>query len=225
MSNLKALPGGERPRERMMANGPEGLSDAELIAVLLGSGNRQQSVFDMAGNLLEMYGGIHGIGRASGAALAKLEGLGHARACAIGAAFELGRRATGHRPRLGQRLGQASDVWTHLRARLCHKPVEEFWALGLDVRHRVRFESCLARGCLTGVEVHPRDIFRVLIQQGVAAVIFCHNHPSGDPCPSREDIDLTHRLREVGQLCGISVLDHVVVAQEGYVSIAERGWE
>jgi len=224
MPNLKAFPSSDRPRERMMAHGPAGLSDSELIAVLLGSGNRTQNVVDMAGNLLETYGGLNGLGRAAGTALAGFDGVGPARACALGAAFELGRRATGHRPRLGQRLGQASDVWTHLRARLCDKPIEEFWALGLDVRHRVRFESCLARGCLTGVEVHPRDVFRVLIEQGVAAVIFCHNHPSGEPTPSREDLDLTQRLREVGQLCGISVLDHVVVAQDGFVSIAERGW-
>lgn len=224
MPNPKALPIGDRPRERMMTHGPERLSDSELIAVLLGSGNRTQNVSDMAGDLLETYGGLHGLGRATRAKHAVLDGVGPARACALGAAFEIGRRVTGHRPRLGQRLGQASDVWTHLRARLCDKPIEEFWALGLDVRHRVRFESCLARGCLTGVEVHPRDVFRVLIEQGVAAVIFCHNHPSGEPTPSREDLELTHRLREVGQLCGIAVLDHVVVAQDGFVSIAERGW-
>jgi DNA repair protein RadC len=88
----------------------------------------------------------------------------------------------------------------------------------------VQNESCLARGSLTGVEVHPRDVFCPLIRTSAAAVIFCHNHPSGDPTPSRQDIALTMRLREVGELCGISVLDHVVVGWEGYTSLADRGW-
>src|SRR4029450_7894801 len=99
--------------------------------------------------------------------------------------------------------------------RLSLSPVEEFWALALDVRHRLQFELCVARGSLTGVEVHPREVFRPLIRSSAAAVIFCHNHPSGDPTPSRQDIELTSRLREVGELCGIAVLDHVVWAAGG----------
>jgi len=111
-----------------------------------------------------------------------------------------------------------------LRARLATSAVEEFWALALDVRHRIQSERCLARGSLTGVEVHPRDVFRPLIRSAAAAVIFCHNHPSGDPTPSRQDLELTARLREVGDLCGISVLDHIVVGWEGFSSLAERNW-
>jgi DNA repair protein RadC len=111
-----------------------------------------------------------------------------------------------------------------MRARLAGAPVEEFWVLGLDVRHRVVVDQLAARGSLSGVEVHPRDVFRALIKAGVAAVIFCHNHPSGDPTPSRQDIELTARLREVGDTCGITVLDHVVVAAGGYYSLAERAW-
>lgn len=130
----------------------------------------------------------------------------------------------GARPQVGQRLGGGSDVWLHMRARLAGVPVEELWILAVDVRHRVIADEMLARGMLTGVEVHPRDVFRRLIALGAAAVIFCHNHPSGDPSPSRSDIELTARLRETGDLCGIPVLDHVVVGSEGYVSIAERNW-
>jgi DNA repair protein RadC len=95
--------------------------------------------------------------------------------------------------------------------------------LALDVRHRLLFETCVARGSLTGVEVHPRDVFRTLIRGAAASVIFCHNHPSGDPAPSHQDLELTKRLREVGELCGIVVLDHVVVASDGFVSIASQG--
>jgi DNA repair protein RadC len=96
--------------------------------------------------------------------------------------------------------------------------------VALDVRHRVQGELCVARGSLTGVEVHPRDVFRPLIRSAAAAVIFCHNHPSGDPTPSRQDVELTARLRDVGELCGIPVVDHVVVGWEGYASLAERNW-
>ena len=111
-----------------------------------------------------------------------------------------------------------------MKARLAGIPVEEFWLIAVDVRHRVIADEMCARGTLTSVDVHPRDVFRRLISIGAGAVIFCHNHPSGDPTPSRADIELTDRLREVGDLCGISVLDHVVVATAGYVSLSERGW-
>jgi DNA repair protein RadC len=151
-------------------------------------------------------------------------GIGAVRATLVLAALELGRRATAGRPIRGQRLAGASEVWTYFRGRLAPLSVEEFWAIGLDVRHRVQSETCLARGSLTGVEIHPRDVFRPLIRQGIAAVIFCHNHPSGDPAPSRADIELTSRLRDVGELVGIPVLDHVVVGWEGFVSLAERNW-
>jgi DNA repair protein RadC len=145
-------------------------------------------------------------------------GVGPVRAAIVRAALELGRRAVAARPR----LAGASDVWTYFCARLSHLRIEEFWAVALDVRHRVEGELCLARGSLTGVEVHPRDIFRPFIRVAAAAVIFCHNHPSG--APSRQDLELTTRLREVGELVGIPVLDHVVVGWDGYASLAERNW-
>lgn len=141
------------------------------------------------------------------------------------AAFDLGQRAVGAAPVVGRLLSNAADVAAHLRARLLAKPTEEFWAIALNVRHRVLFDERLAAGSLTGVEVHPRDVFRPLIEASAAAVIFCHNHPSGDPAPSRMDVELTARLREVGELCGILVLDHVIVASGGHVSLAERGWK
>jgi DNA repair protein RadC len=174
--------------------------------------------------LLAHAGDLRGLAESVEAELCALPGVGHARAAAIQAAIELGRRVTGSRPERGRFLGNAADVWTHYRARLGASSVEEFWMLALDVRHRVLLESCVARGSLTGVEVHPRDVFRTLIRSAAASVIFCHNHPSGDPTPSRQDLELTTRLRQVGELCGIAVLDHVVVASDGFVSLASRGW-
>jgi DNA repair protein RadC len=224
VSTIAALEPDARPRERLTAHGAEQLTDAELVAILLGSGKRGASALEVAAALLRGLGGPAGLLRATPNELAAYAGIGPVRATVVLAALELGRRAVASRPARGQRLAAASEVWTYFRSRLAPLPVEEFWALALDVRHRVQSEHCLARGSLTGVEIHPRDVFRPLIRQACAAVIFCHNHPSGDPTPSRADVELTGRLREVGELCGIPVLDHVVVGWEGYASLAERNW-
>jgi DNA repair protein RadC len=221
---ISALEPDARPRERFAARGPAELTDSELVALLLGAGTRGAGALDVAAGLLRRCGGLAGLAQASPRELRAQPGVGPARAMIVQAALELGRRAVAARPARGQRLAGASDVWTYFRARLSPLRVEEFWAVALDVRHRVQTEVCLARGSLTGVEVHPRDVFRPLIRNAAAAVIFCHNHPSGDPTPSRQDVELTTRLREVGELCGIPVLDHVVVAWDGYTSLAERNW-
>jgi DNA repair protein RadC len=224
MTALLSLIPDERPRERLVAHGAASLSDAELVALLFGSGRPGQNAVELAGALLGRLGGLPGLARADEHELRDQPGVGRARAAVLQAALELGRRAVGARPERGRRLAAASDVWAHYRARLALVPVEEFWVLGLDVRHRLAFEACVARGSLTGVEVHPREVYRPLIRASAASAIFCHNHPSGDPSPSRQDIELTARLREVGELCGITVLDHVIVGAEGYTSLAERGW-
>jgi DNA repair protein RadC len=224
MPVISALEPDARPRERFTARGADQLTDSELLAILLGAGTRGNGALDVANELLRRCGGLAGVAQAGTRELCDQRGVGPARAMVVQAALELGRRAVAARPERGQRLAGASDVWTYFRARLAPLRVEEFWAVALDVRHRVQTEVCLARGSLTGVEVHPRDVFRPLIRNAAAAVIFCHNHPSGDPTPSRQDIELTTRLREVGELCGIPVLDHVVVAFDGYASIAERNW-
>jgi DNA repair protein RadC len=224
MTPMAALEPGARPRERLLARGAEHLTDGELLALVLGSGIRGASALDVAAAVLRGSGGVASLLRATSQELAAFAGIGPVRATQVLAALELGRRAVAGRPERGQRVAGASEVWTYFRSRLAPLSVEEFWALGLDVRHRVQSEHCLARGSLTGVEIHPRDVFRPLIRQATAAVIFCHNHPSGDPAPSRADVELTARLRAVGDLCGIPVLDHVVVGWEGYASLAERNW-
>jgi DNA repair protein RadC len=224
MTLMAALEPDARPRERLAAVGAEQLTDAELLGIVLGSGTRGAGATDVASQLLHACGGLAGLALAGERELRGQSGVGPVRAALVRAALELGRRAVAARPPRGQRLAGASDVWTYFRARLSPLRIEEFWAVSLDVRHRVEGEVCLARGSLTGVEVHPRDVFRPLIRAAAAAVIFCHNHPSGDPTPSRQDLDLTARLREVGSLCGIPVVDHVIVGWEGYASLAERNW-
>jgi DNA repair protein RadC len=224
------------PRARLEIHGVTSMTDAELLSLVLGARTSSgpaigsgsppavgPTVIDLARGLLITHGGLAGLARASLHELRGNPGIGAVRASAVQAAFELGRRSVGERPAHGRRIASADDIWSHLRARLALLAIEEFWALALDVRHRVLWESCLARGSLTAVEVHPRDVFRPLIRGGAAAAIFCHNHPSGDPSPSRQDLELTRRLRDVGELCGIQVLDHVVVGSEGFVSLAQDG--
>jgi DNA repair protein RadC len=203
----------------------EHLPDPELLALVLGAGTLTAPARALARALLAHFGDLAELGRALPCELDRVASKATPTiTTALLASLELGRRSVGRRPRPGQRLATAGEVYAHYRARLCATPVEEFWVLALDVRHRLIFEACIARGSLTGVEVHPREVFRPLIRGGAAATIVCHNHPSGDPTPSRQDLDLTARLKEVGALCGIAVLDHLVVGAEGYVSLAERGW-
>ena len=222
MPAILALAPEDRPRERLLSRGPGSLSDAEILAILLGSGRQGQNVVEVAHELLARVGDLRSLAESAEAELCALPGVGPARAAAIQAALELGRRVIGSRPERGRFLANSADVWTHYRARLGTSPVEEFWMLALDVRHRLLFESCVARGSLTGVEVHPRDVFRTLIRGGAASVIFCHNHPSGDPTPSEEDLAITRRLHEAGRLLGIELVDHVVVARDAYASFRER---
>ena len=183
MTLIAAMEPDARPRERLAARGAEQLTDGELLAVVLGTGRRGASALEVAAAVLRGVEGPAGLLRASPVELAGFAGIGPVRATLIAAALELGRRAVAGRPSRGQRVAGASEVWTYLRSRLAPLSVEEFWALGLDVRHRVQSEHCLARGSLTGVEIHPRDVFRPLIRQATAAVIFCHNHPVGRSGP------------------------------------------
>jgi DNA repair protein RadC len=159
--------------------------------------------------LLAAYCSIREIALAPDAELLAA-GVTPSRIRAFRAALDLGARALAA-PLVGQEMPGPHAIAAYFSPKLALAPVEEFWAVGLDVRHRVTYEAMLARGSMTGVDVHPRDVFRALIRAGAVAVIFCHNHPSGDAAPSRQDVELTHRLRNVGELVGIAVLDHVVV--------------
>jgi len=186
------------------------------LATLLGSPR-------LARKALARFGCLRELARASDHDL-QHAGLNQQRIDQVRAAVSVGLFAHAA-PILGAHLQRASDVAHRYSARLCLSPVEEFWAIALNVRNHVTHEFMISRGTLTGVDVHPRDVFHRLIHAGAASVIFCHNHPSGDPSPSRQDIELTSRLREVGTLVGITVLDHVIVAGDQFVSLAERGWQ
>ncbi len=211
------------PRERLAAHGPEPLSDAEVLALLLGSGARGHPAPALANAILAQTGGLAGLARAAPAELRGLHGIGAARTARLLAAVELGRRLAARRLRQGDAFRGPADVHRHFHARLRDAPCERFLVVLLDGRHRYVREVQASQGTLTASLVHPREVFRPALREAAAAVVLVHNHPSGDPTPSAEDRDLTERLARAGDLLGIPVLDHVVVAERGYVSLREEG--
>ena len=212
------------PRERLFGQGAEVLSDDELLALLLGAGGGGRSL-DTARHLLREHGGLAGLARADARELRARRGLGPARTAALLASLELGRRVAGRRLREGSAVRDPADVYRHLHPRLRDAPQERFLALLLDGRHRLIREEPISRGTLTASLVHPREVFRPALRACAAALVLVHNHPSGDPRPSPEDREVTRRLVRAGALLGISVLDHVVVAERGYASLREEEGE
>ncbi|MEQ8723759.1 MAG: DNA repair protein RadC [Sandaracinaceae bacterium] len=213
----------EGPRERMRVVGTERLSDAELLALLLGTGARAEPVSVLASRILHELGGIAGLRRIGAGALEQLAGVGPTKASRIVAAIELGRRvATRPLPR-GERIGSSRDVDAALRPRLADADAERFVAIALDAKNRPVAEVEVARGGLSACPVSPSDVFRSLIKEAAAGVVFVHNHPSGEPSPSAEDVELTERLRAAGELLGVRVLDHVIIGREGYFSFLDAG--
>jgi DNA repair protein RadC len=209
-----------RPRERLWRRGPDRLSDAELIAVVLGTGVRGRPALDVAASVVTTAGGLVALARAAPAELALAHGVGPAQAARLAAGFELGRRALETAPGR-QILTDAADIVRLLRPRLTGLAQEVFFAIGVDARNGLIGEVEVARGLLTGVEVHPREVFRPLIRMAAAGAVVAHNHPSGDPTPSNEDLALTRRLRIAGDVVGIPIIDHVVIAGERFRSLAE----
>ncbi len=220
---MKDLPEEIRPRERLLRHGAPALSTAELLAVLLRTGSRRQSALDVATGLLSRHGSLDRLAGASPAELQRTSGIGQVKALDLLAAFELGRRLrampTRKRPAVHRPADAAALVMDDLRFR----ETEHFWLLLLNTRHEVLDRVELSHGGLASSPVHPREVFKAAVRAGAAAVILVHNHPSGDPTPSRTDLALTARLTRAARVMGIPVLDHVIVGDGRYVSLRERG--
>lgn len=211
------------PRERYASTGPDGQGDAELLALVIGTAAGGRSALAIAHALLDRFQGVRGVREAPLAALAGVAGIGPARAVRIHAALHLGGRAA--RPRLvrGTRLATPHDAWRLLSPRLLPLPVEELHALYLDRRHRLLAHVVVSRGNDHLTVVDPRAVFRPALQVGAAAVVVAHNHPSGDPEPSPEDLAVTRRLARAGHVLAVQLADHLVIADGGWTSLAERG--
>ncbi len=221
---LREMPRTERPRERLKDLGARALSSSELLAIVIGSGTAQRSALVLAQDALaKSDGSLRRLASQPVAALTGVHGLGSARAVAIHAALELGRRLAAESRDEGAPLRTPRDVWAAYAPRLEDLPVEEFHVAVLDAQHRLERDITITRGILNSSLVHPREVFREAIAERAAAIILVHNHPSGDPTPSADDRAITAQLVAAGRLLDIPVADHVVIGRGRYLSFAEGG--
>jgi DNA repair protein RadC len=219
---VKEMPQDERPRERMARVGPQALSTAELLALILRTGVKDENVLTMATRLLVQYGGLAGLARAEFAQLAREHGLGPAKTAQLLAAFELGRRLMAEAPDERYQIRAPSDAANLLMPLIAHQEQEHFVVLYLDTRNRVLDRETLYKGSLNTSLVRTAEVYRGAVRRNCMGVIVAHNHPSGDPTPSAEDIALTRRLVDAGKLLEMELLDHVVIGHNRFVSLRER---
>lgn len=220
---IRELPEAERPRERLAKYGAQSLQTHELIAILLRTGTKRRSALTLAQELLQRFDGINGVVAASVSELAQVPGIGLAKAAQLAAAMELSRRATLAQLHDRPQIRGPEDIYALLSDALRQEKREHFVAVLMDTKNKVLKTETISIGTLDSSLVHPREVFRAAIREGAACMIVAHNHPSGDPTPSPEDIQVTKRLQEVGKLVGIELLDHIIVGDGDYTSLRQRG--
>jgi DNA repair protein RadC len=221
--NLKDLPLEERPRERLIHFGPENLSIMELVAIILRTGSVRQSVTILAEELLISFQDLRGLAKASWEEIAAIPGIGPAKAVQLKAAFELGRRVLTASPVSLPAIKKPQDVFKLLQGSFQNLDREHFKVLHLNVKNQVLKIETIAIGILSSAPVHPREVFKEAVKTNSASLILAHNHPSGDPTPSGDDLALTARLKEAGEVLGIQIVDHVIFGDNRYISLKERG--
>jgi len=222
---IKDWPEADRPREKLLAKGAQSLSETELLAIILRNGNAStaESAIDHARLLLQQFGGLKGIDDASVREICSVKGIGPAKVAQLKACLEIAKRMASQKWETGQPLHSAEDVFQHFRENLGREKREFFYVVLLNNKNRKICDVKVSEGTLTASLVHPREVYNPVIRESAAGVIFVHNHPSGDPAPSPEDIDITKRLKEVGDVMGVRVLDHVVIGHDRYFSFNDRG--
>ena len=220
---MKELAPNDRPREKLLQHGAQALGDNELVALVIGSGVRRRDALVVANELLTALGGLHGLVRASWGDLGRVPGIGRARAAQVVAAVELGRRTLAQALRARLQLRMPRDTALFLMPAFGCRAVEQFGIVLLDTKHRVMRTAIIAVGTLNTASVEPRDVFREAALGRAAAIVVFHKHPSGDPSPSPDDVELTRRLVAAGVLIGIEVVDHVILGDVKYCSFKETG--
>lgn len=221
--SVKALPPEDRPRERLYRIGPADLSLPELLAIVLGRGSKEGSALDLAYRLLENFGDIVVLGRASVDELTNVPGIGFVRACQIAAAVEVGKRFSRASATRGVSVSGPSEVATLFMDEMKHYDKEHFKAALLNTKNQILKVVTVSIGSLNASVVHPREILKPAISASAASIILVHNHPTGDPAPSKEDVEFTRRFAKCGELIGIQLLDHVIIGSGGYRSLKEAG--
>jgi DNA repair protein RadC len=220
---IKKWPKHERPRERLLQHGPQHLTEAELLGILLGKGTKEKTAIDVARQLLDQYESLQKLFSRSPSELMKIKGIGSAKAAALSAAFELVRRVQSQGNPDRATFKRSSDVANHYLPLFRDLKKEVFKVLLLNRANRLIREVPVSEGTLDASIVHPRDVFKEAILEPAASVILIHNHPSGNPTPSEEDLRITKQLVEAGRLLGIKVYDHIILAGDHYRSLADEG--
>ena len=216
-------PKDERPRERLLQQGAQHLTEAELLGILLGKGTRKKTAIDLARELLDRYESLQKLFSRSPSELTAVKGIGPAKAAILSAAFELVRRIQSLKVPARSSFKRSSDVASHYLPLMRDLRKEVFKVLLLNRANRLIKEVFISEGTLDASIVHPRDVFREALLEPAAGVILIHNHPSGNPSPSEEDLRITKQLVEAGRLLGIKVYDHIILAGESYRSLADEG--
>ncbi len=221
---IRELAGDERPRERLLNHGPGVLSDGELIAIVLGSGVRGENVVDLARRLVESQGGLAGLLRADAKAFQRTRGLGPAKAAQLAAAIELGRRVQRVDPDDRPMMTTPEAVFAHLGGRVLGKTKEQLYVLSIDTKGRLLGTAADVSGGVNSVGARAAEVFREPVVLSATSVILVHNHPSGDPRPSPQDVTVTNELVAAGKTLDIAVLDHVIIGQNRFVSMRREGY-
>lgn len=220
---IKDWPEDERPREKLLRRGSHALSDAELLAILVRSGTGRQTALDVARHILVQERNLRRIAGKSSAELMRIKGIGRAKAVELLAAFEIGRRVETAHEEEKSIVRSPEDVARLMLPVLRDRTEEVFFVLLLDANNGVKDSIEITRGTLNASLVHPREVFKAAIDHLAASIIVVHNHPSGNREPSREDVEITKQLVEAGKIIAIPLHDHVIIAGDGYTSLAERG--
>ena len=222
-STIHDLPKSERPRERLRSFGPEALSAQELLSLVIGRGIPGKSVMNIAQELLSKFGNIKAISQATIEELSQIKGIGFAKAAQIKACFELGKRQDLEPELRDFDIKNPQSVVKAIQSSIKDKAKEHFKLILLNTRNKIIGISTVSIGTLNSNLVHPREVFKDAISHSAASVVFAHNHPSGDPEPSEDDLTITKRLTEAGKILGIEVLDHIIITKNGFFSFKEKG--
>ncbi|WP_100794399.1 RadC family protein [Viridibacillus soli] len=214
----------DRPRERLKRQGAESLSNQELIAILLRTGTKEESVLHLANRVLTSFEQLHELKHAAIEEIMSVKGIGEAKAIQLLAAIELGRRLAQQRTEERYTIRSPQDAATYLMADMTALLQEHFVALFMNVKNQIIHKQTIFIGSLNASIVHPREIFREAVKRSAASIICAHNHPSGNPAPSPEDIEVTKRIQEAGYIMGIELLDHVIIGDHQFISLKEKGY-
>ncbi|WP_281658287.1 DNA repair protein RadC [Halobacillus sp. Cin3] len=221
---IKDVPKQDRPRERLIQLGPAHLSNQELLAILLGSGTKQESVMELSNRLLVHFEGMTLLKDAAIEELTAIKGIGAAKAVQLLAAVELGKRMHKMKPAERYMIRSPEDGADFIMEEMRDLKQEHFICLFLNTKNQVLHRQTIFIGSLNASIVHPREVYKEAVKRSAASIICAHNHPSGDPTPSQEDIQVTQRLKECGKMIGIELLDHIVIGDRTFISLKEKGY-